>query len=155
GWLAHTEYAGLDLVRDQILSLTNKDECDSLLEALCLVKAPEAAPFMLELRNQAKGPGRARQWLDEQAGNAIAGLIPSAAGRGKVAEMAVEFLRDAKRRGLTSLIEEQVAHADPAVADAVRRLVLEHSERVYPPLDEKTTPDWLKDKVAAPDGKTK
>src|SRR5262249_17615106 len=59
GWLAHTEYAGLDLIRDVIVETTNKQECDSLLAAFCLVNAPEAAPFMLELRHAAKAPGRA------------------------------------------------------------------------------------------------
>jgi hypothetical protein len=155
-WLAHTEYAALDRIRDAILPVTNKDECDALLEAFCLVNAPEAAPYMLELRHAAKAPARARQWLDDHPGNAIAGLILVAAGRGKVAEMAIEFLRDAKRRGLAPLIEEQLAQAEPAVADAVRRMVLEHSERVYPALDDATSPDWLKKGIAgATIGKSK
>jgi predicted DNA-binding WGR domain protein len=149
GWLANTEYAGLDLIRDAIRDVTTKDECDALLATFCLVNAPEAAQHMLELRYAAKSPGRARQWLDQHLGNAVAGLIPTAAGRGKLAEVAVDFLRDVKRRGFAALIEEQLGHADPAVADALRRLVLEHSERVYPALDDATTPEWLKTALGA------
>ncbi len=147
-WLAHTEYAALDLIRDGILSTINKDECDDALEAFCLVHAPEAAPHMLELRHSAKAPARARQWLDDHPGIAVAGLIPVAAGRGKVADMAVEFLRDVKRRGFTTLLDEQLAVADPAVADAVRPRLLDNSGRVSPTLDETTTPNWLKTALA-------
>jgi predicted DNA-binding WGR domain protein len=149
GWLANTEYAGLDLIRDVILDTTNKQECDALLAVFCLVNAPEAAPFMLELRHAAKAPARARAWIDTHLGNTIAGLVPAAAGRGKVAEQAVDYLREAKRRGFIKLIEEQVAQAEPAVAEAVRRTVLEHVERVYQTLDDATAPEWLKAGTAA------
>ena len=149
GWLANTEYAGLDLIRDSILLANTKADCEALLPAFCLVNAPEAAPYMLELRHAAKAPGTARQWLDEHPANAIAGLIAPAADRGKVAEAAVEFLRDAKRRGFASLIEAQLAEAEPAVADTVRRLVMEANERIHPALDDTTTPDWLREALAA------
>jgi hypothetical protein len=103
---------------------------------------------MLELRHGCKSPGRARAWLDDHLGNAVAGLIPVAAGRGKLAEQALDFLRDAKRRGFEAVIEAHLAGAEPAVADAVRRMVLEHIERVYPALDDATTPEWLKTAIA-------
>src|SRR5262249_25711987 len=73
-------------------------------------------------------------------GNAVAGLIPTAAGKGKLAEAAVEFLREAKRKGLGHFLAEQLKQAAPDVAAKVRAAGLGHQEKGYPPLDPKTTP---------------
>jgi predicted DNA-binding WGR domain protein len=152
-WLAHTEYGGLDLLRDALLSAQNKDEADKLLQILGLVKAPEAAPHMLELRLGSKAQKQASDWLEQEAANAAVGLVPTAAGRGKLAEAAVEFLRDAKRRGLGGLIEQGLRGLPAEGAARVRREVLEHAEKVYEPLDEATTPAWLAGAVAVTPGK--
>jgi hypothetical protein len=147
-WLAHTEFADLDYLRDAVLRTTNKQDADRLLEVLCLVKAPEAAPHLLELRLGSKVPKRAGEWLDTQVGNAVAGLLPTAAGRGRLADAAVEYLREARRKGYTALIEEQLRAAAPEVAAKVRRDVLEHVEKTYPVLDDKHTPRPLRTALA-------
>ncbi len=115
--------------------------------------------MMLEIRLSSRNSGPARQWLEQQLGNAIAGLIPTAAGRGKVAEAAIEFLRQAKRKGHAELIARLVEQAPAEVADKVRKSVVDYVEKVYTPFDDATTPDWFKtalkesalDKVKLPD----
>jgi predicted DNA-binding WGR domain protein len=143
-WLALTEFAALDYARDNILAETKREVCEQLLQVFCLVKAPEAALHILELKLSSKAPGLARQWLDEHVGNAVAGLIPVAAGRGKLAEAAVEYLREAKKKGHEALIRDCLQGAPVDVAESVRKNVLGHEEKEYPPLDTKTTPAPLK-----------
>src|SRR5206468_1207486 len=96
---------------ESALKATNREEATRIVEMLCLVKAPEAAPHLLELRLSSKAPQPARRWLDEQVGNAVAGLLPVAAGRGKLAEAALDYLREAKRKGFAAFIEAQVKQA--------------------------------------------
>ena len=143
-WLAHTELTALDYVRDTIQAETNKDLARKGMEVFCLVKAPEAAPHMLELKLNSKVPILARQWLDDNAGNAIAGLISIAAGRGKLAEAALDYLREAKRQGHGAFIEEQLRSAAPEVAARIRQEILAHVEVVHEPLDEAASPAWLR-----------
>jgi hypothetical protein len=147
-WLAATGNAGLDVLRDAIFQGGNKEHVDALVGVLCLVKAPEAAPYLLEVMLSSKVPKQARDWLDEQTGNAVAGLIPTAAGRGKLAEAAIEYLREAKRKGHAGIIAEQLKVALPDVADKVRKEVLDRVEKVYLPFDRTTTPDWLRPPAA-------
>ena len=45
-----------------------QQDADRLLEVLCLVKAPEAGPLLLEFQLQSKVPKRAADWLDQQVG---------------------------------------------------------------------------------------
>jgi len=143
-FLSATGVEGLDCVRDSIVAVKNKELCDELLGAFCLVVAPEAAPHMLECKLSAKSPTLARQWLDENVGCAVAGLIDTAAGRGKLADAAVDYLRVAKRNGHKGLIEAALKSASPEVASRIRQEVLDHTERVLEPLDEKSTPAALK-----------
>jgi hypothetical protein len=131
-------------VRESIRAVTNKDEAGPLAEALALVKAPEAAPVMLELKLFSKAPQVARRWLDEEVGNSVAGLLPVAAGQGPLAEAALDSLREAKRKGHAALLEEQTKQGDPEVAGPVRRLVLDVVEKVHVPFDDSSTPDWLR-----------
>jgi predicted DNA-binding WGR domain protein len=143
GWLATTEYAALDVVRDSILAQSNKDECASLMTELARVKAPEVAGPMLELMLGSKAPKVARQWLDENTAHAIAGLIPVAAGRGKVADAALEYVRDQNKKGRGASIRKALESATPDVADRVRRDVLERVEVIMPRLDDATTPERI------------
>jgi hypothetical protein len=147
GWLAHTEAGALDYVLESVLAAEKKEDAEVLTSVLCLVKSPEAAPVMLTAKLQSKAPGLARQWLDQQVGNAVAGLLPIAAGRGKQAEAATEYLREIKRRGLAAVIEEELTKAPGEQTDKLRRDVLEYVEKVYPPLDEGSTPAWLEQGV--------
>ena len=142
GWLACTELAGLDLFRDEVLSASSRDEANELMEVFCLVHAPEAAPHMLQLRRESKAPHLASQWLADHPQHAIPGLVPLAASRGKLAEDAVQYLREAGHR---ELIEQALQAAPAEVAERVRRLVLEHEETNYPPFEDAALPDWLRE----------
>ena len=116
------------------------------------MQAPEAAPHALALRLNSKVAGPAGAWLDDNPGNAIAGLIPIAAGKDKLAEAAVEFLRAAKKKGYGDFIAEQLKTVPADVAAKVRETVLEQEEKVYEPLDATSTPKPLRDAFAASKG---
>jgi hypothetical protein len=154
GWLAHTEFSALDHVRNSILSASGLDDgvaapsdrCAALLEVLARVKAPEAAPVMLELMLWSRAKKVARRWLDENPGHAIAGLIPATTAQGKptLGEAALEYLREQKRKGRADFIRACLAAAPPEAAAKVRREVLEPFEIIAPVLDAGSTPDWLR-----------
>src|SRR5262249_30462809 len=98
-WLAHTEFSALDFIRDSIRTTTHRGQAGAMLAALCLVKAPEVAPMMLEFALQSKTPAPAHRWLDEQPAHTVAGLVPIAAVKGKASGPAVKYLRAANCRG--------------------------------------------------------
>ncbi|MBY0523276.1 MAG: DUF4132 domain-containing protein [Gemmataceae bacterium] len=143
GWLATTELRALDVVRDAILAITNKQHCEDMLAVFARVKAPEAAEHMLELSKSAKSPRLAREWLETEVGNAIAGLVSVAAGKGKLAGAALQYLRDQNRTGHTATIAAAAKRASADLAAFVQREVLERVEKVYPELSEKSAPAWL------------
>jgi Domain of unknown function (DUF4132) len=111
------------------------------MEGFHLVKAPEAAPYVLELMLAFKAPSMARQWLHNHPKHAIAGLVPVAAGTGKLAETAQTFLLATKRKGYGAFIQACLAQENEMIATKIRTMVLDIEES---PLDEQTTPDWLK-----------
>jgi predicted DNA-binding WGR domain protein len=150
-WIAHTEDSALDLVGANILANKNKDECAVLLEPLTRVQSRRTAPVMLELMLSSKAPGVARRWLEEHPGHAIPGLVPIAAGKGKLADAAIDYLRTQARKGHDAFLRECLADAAPEAADKVCRAVLEGAEVRLPAFDEARTPDWLRatDKVKA------
>ena len=93
---------------------------------------------------------RRPRWLDTHVGHAVAGLVETAGGRGKLADAAIDYLRSVKRQGHEEVIAaalKKVKNAD--AAGKVQREVLDHEEKTYEPLTEKTTPDWLKKALAA------
>jgi hypothetical protein len=143
-WLAHTELTGLDLVRDSILHCPVRERAEEFLAIFCRVRAPEAAPLMLELRLNYRAPRLAREWLQREVGNGVAGLLPVAAGRGRLAEAALDYLREVKARGFAGVIEEQLARVPPAVAGRVRRAVFATGERSCAVFAEAELPDWLR-----------
>lgn len=149
-FLACTEYAALDCVAACVVGETNKEKCESLLTALALVRAPEAAQPMLQCKLSAKTPAIARDWLDTNVGRAVAGLIDVAGGRGKLAEAAIDYLRTVKRKGMESVVAAAVKKAGKSdAADRVQAEVLDFEEKVYEPLDARSTPQWLSHEIEA------
>jgi len=142
-WLAHNEYRALDVPRDSIAAETNKAEAEQVMAAFTRVVAPEAAPHMLELMLTSKAPRLAREWLDGHPGHAVAGLIPVAAGRGKLADAAVEYLRALRRKGGEALIAATLERAEPETAARAREAIYQPTEEDLPVLDAGSTPDWL------------
>ena len=155
-FLACTELTALDCIADSICAQTNREECEALIKTFVLVRAPEAAEPMLQCKQSSKVPAVARDWLDHYVGNAVAGLIDVAGGRGKLADAAIEYLRSVKRRGHESVIANSVKKAGKSDAAAkVRTDVLEYEEKVYEPFDGKTTPKWLSKELNAVAGLSK
>ncbi|MEZ4376562.1 MAG: DUF4132 domain-containing protein [Polyangiaceae bacterium] len=149
-FIACTETSALECVVDTILAQTNKEEAAKLLEALALVRAPEAAEPMLRCKLDSKAQAQARAWLDFNVGNAVHGLLETAAGRGSMADAAIEYLRQAKRLGYESVIAAAIKAAKKSPgAVKVQSDVLDHEEKTYEPLNDKTTPKWLTKELAS------
>lgn len=147
-WLAHTEFAALDVARDSILAETNKERAAELMQALACAIGPAAAPHMLELMHSSRAPQLARAWLDTHASHAIAGLLPLAEGRGKLAGPATEQLRRYARRGYGDAIAALITATPPESAARLRASILDAALEQRAELDERTTPAWLRE---APD----
>jgi predicted DNA-binding WGR domain protein len=144
-WLVHTEFAALDYVGKSILDADSKQEAEKIIkEFVACVQAPEVAPVMLELMLSSKAPKIARKWLDDHLGNAIAGLIPIATGKGKLAAAAIDFLQGAKRKGHADFIAACLEQESAEIVAKIRSLILDFEEKEYIPFDPQTTPDWLK-----------
>ncbi|MCU0551562.1 MAG: DUF4132 domain-containing protein [Leptolyngbya sp. Prado105] len=133
-WLAHTEFSALELIRDTVLAARDKEEMQALFAPFTLVQAPEAAPLMLELMLSSKIPQLAKQWLQDNPTHAIAGLIPVAAKRGKLADAAIEFLHTMKRKGYDSYIQ--------TCLNALS-IKLDLTQKEYIPFNSQITPQWL------------
>ncbi|HND55130.1 MAG TPA: DUF4132 domain-containing protein, partial [Pirellulaceae bacterium] len=110
---------------------------------LALVEAPEAVVPMLQCRAECRDPGISREWLEKNVGHAIRGAIVPAAGKGQLAESAMECLQTAKMRGFRALIEAAVVESpDRAAAAKIRAELLDKEEKNYAPLGA-DTPEWL------------
>lgn len=128
----------------EIIERSPASEVPGLVSKLGQIRAPEVAVPMLQFRTLPKPPAAAKEWLNRQVGNAVAGLLETAAEKGKLADAALEYLRDVKRRGYESVIAECVQQCQqPEVAERITKGVLEVEEKTYAPLDDKTTPNWL------------
>lgn len=147
-WLAHTETRALDYLRDSALGGPGH-QANRLIETLCAVEAPAAARPLLELQLAGQATPALRRWFATQPGNAVAGLLPLAAGRGRLGDAVRHYLRELHRRGHTAVLEEQLKAADPAVASRVRRHLLAFHENSQPPMDATTTPGWLSKALVA------
>jgi hypothetical protein len=151
-WLALTEYAALDLVRDSILEKRVEKKAAPLLKTFAIVQAPEAAPHMLALALSSKAPRIAREWLNTHPEHAITGLIPVAAAGDELAEAALDFLIGAKRKGYEPLIRTCLEQVSAEVTEVVRARVLGTEVGAPAPFDETTTPAWLAESL--PDAET-
>ena len=144
GWFANTEFNGLDVVCKSI-------KTDEQLQVFTLAKAPEVAPYMLELWLSLKKPQLARQWLEDYPIYAVVGLIPVIAETwvapvrvkpNELKKAAINFLRSMKRKGYEPLICAALERETPEIAAKVRSLVFEQDEPSAP-FDSSTTPQWL------------
>lgn len=133
----------LTMIRDGILA--NAVDQAAALAALTVfaqIRSSVAAPHMLELWHESKAPAAARQWLDADPGQAIAGLLPVVADGKKLSKVAIAWLQRLKRQGHEAIIQAAIAQLDSAIAKKVQTQVLEASE--LQPFDDRTTPDWLR-----------
>ncbi len=154
--IACTEVSALDLIAADICKTTNREQCEALLKVLALVNTPEAAEPMLRCKVECKAPIVARDWLDKNVGNAVTGLMNVAAGRGKLADAAIEYLRSVKRNGYEAVIAAAVKKAGKSEAAAkVQAEVLDREEKIYEPHDAKSTPKWLAEALAKATGSKK
>jgi predicted DNA-binding WGR domain protein len=145
GWLANTEFNALDMACKSI-------QTDEQLQAFALAKAPEVAPYMLELWISLKRPQLARQWLEDYPSYAVVGLIPVVADTwvdpvrvkpNELKKAATAFLQSMKRKGYESLISAALERETPEIAAKVRSLIFEQDEPNYELFDDSTTPQWL------------
>lgn len=91
-WLANTELAGLDYVRDSILRAKNRDAAQGLVETLGLVRTPEIVEKMLSLQESPRAAPAVAKWFKAHRDLAVRGLKPIAAGKGEHASTAADAL---------------------------------------------------------------
>jgi hypothetical protein len=142
-WLAHTEFSALDLVARCVTNAHNKTTAENQFHVLALAKVPEAAPLMLEISLGSKVQKLARDWLQTEVGNAITGLIPVAAGQGKLADAALTYLRDKNRDGHSTLIAAAIKSVPADIAAKIKERVLDRVEKVFPEFTSMDAPEWL------------
>lgn len=108
------------------------------------VHHPATARLMASLAREGNYRTQAEQWLKENGANAIAGLIPLLATRGKGRETAIDLLRHYKQQGHEELI---VATRDALVEETGKKQlethVLDWSYQQKPYLTAANTPAWL------------
>jgi Domain of unknown function (DUF4132) len=143
GWLAHTKYVGLEHIKQSIAVATDKTIAAELLEVFALVKAPEAAPHMLELLTTSKAPQVARKWLTDYPEHAIAGLISLVTGRGKLTDAAIDYLRSQKRKGYADYIQACLVDQESPVRDRITELILNYREKNYTSFTDSNLPKNL------------
>ncbi|RYD25891.1 MAG: hypothetical protein EOP86_26720, partial [Verrucomicrobiaceae bacterium] len=123
-WLACTEFADLDLIADAIINQSNRDEAAKLMRPLLGVHAVDVVPIMFRLMLESKASAQARQWLTDHPAHAIAGAVRLAAGRGKIAEAAMEFITESAARGQRPLIEAALKGLPPEQSALVAEAAL-------------------------------
>lgn len=155
-FLALTDVGALDVVVRTIASTGKREKAEELFEAFARIHAPEAAPHALDLALSSKAVKPSREWLENNLDEAIVGLMPVAAGTGKLADAAVEFLNSVKRRGNVGRITAHLGIVDAQVVARVRAKVLDVVEVSLPVLSREATPTWWRQAVAqAPVNKSK
>lgn len=124
-WIAHTELSRLDYIRDSVVKIPRMPTAKALTELLASVETPEVAQYMVEIACKSlHGAPVAQGWLKAHSDQVRAGLPILLKRRGKVAQMAADYLNILPPLGNT----------------------LSASHQGYlPSLDETTTPAWLAD----------
>lgn len=148
--LACTEYSALDLLGDAVCDQFAKPEAEAMLKILGKAHAPQTAEPMLACMLESKAQAAARTWFDENPVFAVRGLIPVAGRAGKLQTAALERLRVEVRLGRGELVAAALAREpDPAVADAVRREVLEGVAASSGSAAAAEAPPWFREALAA------
>jgi|GEM_PF-4215665 len=119
---------------------------------------PRVVKGMLKLSMEGERRAMAKKWLMEQGANAIAGLTPLAASRGKIREGAIETLRAYKREGHEDLIVSTLEALEKAGEDrginTVKKEVIDWAPLTKPHFPDGKEPKWLQDMVSACKWKT-
>jgi hypothetical protein len=147
---AHFDTKILDVLRKAMLQATSIEQAGELVEGLGRMATPEIALFLMELIVEGSkcGPA-ARRWLDSHLEVAVAGLILKATERGKFAEAAMDWLRDANRAGHRAIVDAELAKQAAPVGEKIRKALDTTSGTSIPEMT--TPPDWLA--ICKPEGK--
>ena len=142
-WLSHTGLSGLDFAIENVKGTSLEKLA---VEELASLQHPAVAPHMLQLKLSSSQPSVAHEWLESHPHFAIPGLLPIAAGRGKTAEAALNYLHDADKLGHREIIQKvfhEMSDVDAATRSRIERLVLNRVERTYTAFDDQNSPNWL------------
>jgi predicted DNA-binding WGR domain protein len=127
-WLAFTGLAGVpSCVRSLPSSKLDKAE---LLRGLTVAETPEVAAPMLAMRKLGSVRETVRRWFEAHPVLAIEGLLPFVGTKDKLAEPAVDYLRDLARRGYGAVIAQKSV-GDPRV----KKLILDPRAGLATPND--------------------
>lgn len=164
-WLSKTKYSALDYVYDSIVRYTEtfpkitgikkgalKREVKQLISAFGSAKAPEVAPYMLELSLSSPAGQVAKNWLRQHPEHTIPGLIPVALEGGKLSKAAVDILRDLKLKGHEKLILAWLEEEEKEISEKLKEHIFNYvggGKTAAVQFDKKTTPDWLNNGIAS------
>lgn len=115
------------------------------------IKSPRIAPTMLTIVRNRRGQHltMARRWLKEQKANAIVGLLPVALGRGRLAQLACEYLREQCVAGHEAFVCEQIDRLDPQQAATLRRKVVQKKLPTTKTHTATSLPAWFREAAAS------
>ncbi|MCP4658303.1 MAG: DUF4132 domain-containing protein, partial [bacterium] len=140
-WLAHTELGELGMVDEAIRSIIHRAYQQPMIRILARVDAPEVAPILLDYVLDSTAPEIARRALVDHAESTILGLAPLLGRSSRRAETAREILRGFARQGRGDVFARCLDRLAPAVAERLRREVIEHADAVA--LDDANAPEWF------------
>ncbi|MEI8256560.1 MAG: hypothetical protein WCJ30_12880, partial [Deltaproteobacteria bacterium] len=115
-WVAATGRDGAQILANAIGKTYG--EKAPMLKALAQIRAPEIARFMLTFRKSPSMKETARHWLEANAVFAIDALLPLVGTKDKLADSAVDHLRELRRRGYGTIIAAR-SGGSPAVQKTV------------------------------------
>jgi hypothetical protein len=125
-WLAHTEYSGLEKVHDDIQRIRNKKETKYAIEMMAVfsqVKCLEMGKHMLSLSLDSQVADIARTWIKGNPEWAIAGFLPLATGRSKLANPALDWLQRFQLEGHGDLILKTAEAIGLTTADNIQSVL--------------------------------
>lgn len=141
--LAHTEYSQLDYIHDSIKAInSNKQfkEAVEMFKVFAQVRCLDMAKYMLSLSLASRVSGFATTWLRENLEWSIAGLLPIAAGRSRLAKPASDWIQRFQLEGQGALVQKLLAAASPTIIAKIQPLL-----QITEQLPERSTADLPED----------
>lgn len=127
-WLALTGHEALDLIAISTCEAGNKEEAAAIACVLSAVVSPEAAFTALQITVNSKASQYGVEWLKKNPLHAVVGLVPVAAGTGKLAQAAREHLHKMRRGSELAVLEAAKVHLSPEGIDWLQREVIDSEE---------------------------
>lgn len=127
-WLALTEHEALGALAEAACEAGTKEDSIKLASLIELVVSPEAALPALQIMVSSKAPQFGSEWLRKHPLHAVVGLVPAAAGTGKLAQAAREYLQTMRRGDGLAVLEAATTHLPAETSAWLKREVIDSQE---------------------------